>query len=66
MEHYKDYASDMTDVENTAGKIDHFDRVLEIEGNLTEEQRVRLLEIANKCPGHKTLHQEVEVKTRLE
>lgn len=65
LEHYKDYASDMTDVENKASKIDHFDRVLVIEGDLTEEQRVRLLEIANKCPVHRTLHQEVEVKTRL-
>ena len=34
-------------------------------GDLTQEQRARLLEIADKCPVHKTLHAEVSVKTVL-
>lgn len=65
LDHYKDYASDMSDTENQTSKIDHFERVLEIEGDLNQEQRARLLEIANKCPVHSTLHQEVEVRTRM-
>lgn len=65
LEHYKDYASDMMDMENKSSQIDHFDRVLELEGDLNEEQKERLLEIANKCPVHRTLHQDVEVKTWL-
>ena len=65
LDHYKDYASDMSDAENQRSKIDHFERVLEIEGDLNQDQRARLLEIANKCPVHRTLHQEVEVNTRL-
>ncbi|MEZ5039121.1 MAG: bifunctional alpha/beta hydrolase/OsmC family protein [Saprospiraceae bacterium] len=65
LEHYKDYTSDMADAEKGQPKIDYFDRNVELVGNLTEEQRQRLLAIANKCPVHRTLHQEVEVKTKL-
>lgn len=59
--HFKDYASDMADTENSKSKIDHFDLKLELEGDLDETQRTRLLEIANKCPVHRTLHQEVAI-----
>ncbi len=38
---------------------------LYIEGNLTPEQRQRLLEIANRCPVHKILKSEVEIETQL-
>jgi putative redox protein len=46
-------------------KVDRFDRVLYLEGDLDDDQRQRLLEIANRCPVHRTLHEEVEVRTRL-
>jgi uncharacterized OsmC-like protein len=36
-----------------------------LHGNLSEEQRARLLEIANKCPVHKTLTSEIDIQTRL-
>ena len=39
--------------------------MLTLEGDLDDTQRARLLEIANKCPVHRTLHAEVQVVTRL-
>lgn len=65
LNHRKDYATDMADVEQPSSKIDHFDRLLEIDGNLDDTQRARLLEIADKCPVHRTLHNEVVVETKL-
>ncbi len=54
------------DTSGASGKIiSQFDLELEIEGNLTPEQKNRLLEIANKCPVHKTLIGEVEVEAIL-
>jgi uncharacterized OsmC-like protein len=41
------------------------DRRVELEGALTEEQRARLLEIANKCPVHKTLTSQIHIVTQL-
>lgn len=46
-------------------KRDTFERVIDIEGDLDEEQRARLLEIADKCPVHRTLERVVHVKTRF-
>lgn len=63
--HFKDYASDMADTENSKSKIDHFELKLELEGELDEKQRARLLDIANKCPVHRTLHQEVAINVEL-
>ena len=45
------------------GKIDHIDRVITFEGELSTEQRQRLLEIADKCPVHRTLKSEVDIRT---
>ena len=49
------YHDDMTELDPKKSKIDRFERIIELEGNLTEEQRSRLMEIANKCPVHRTL-----------
>ena len=46
-------------------KIDQIVRKLEIDGPLDDTQRQRLLEIADKCPVHKTLHSQIEVVTSL-
>jgi len=62
LSHKKDYAQDC-DSHSSAGKIDQIQRVIEIKGDLDGIQRKRLLEIADKCPVHRTLHNEVEVKT---
>ncbi len=65
LRHEKIHAEDCEHCEEKNGKIDHFERELELVGDLDEEQRRRLLEIAEKCPVHKTLHAEVEIETRL-
>lgn len=61
----KDHCDDCEHVEDKNAKIDIFERDLIIKGNLDDKQRQRLLEIANKCPVHKTLHNEVKVRTKL-
>ena len=63
--HEKVHATDCADCESDGGKVDTFHRELSIEGDLTDEQTQRLLEIADKCPVHKTLHGEVKVRTTL-
>lgn len=45
--------------------MDRIDREVDLVGALSEEQRLRLLEIANRCPVHRTLDSEVTVKTTL-
>lgn len=47
-----------------AARIDHFERMVEVEGNIDEEQRKRLVEIANRCPVHRTLEGEITIATR--
>jgi len=65
--HQKIHAKDCEACETETGKVDRFDRTLRIEGpSLSDEQRQRLVEIADRCPVHRTLHSEVEVRTRLE
>jgi uncharacterized OsmC-like protein/pimeloyl-ACP methyl ester carboxylesterase len=63
--HGKIHASDCETCETRDGKIDRFERVLELEGALSADQRQRLLEIANKCPVHRTLESEMQVETTL-
>ncbi|MBT8212863.1 MAG: bifunctional alpha/beta hydrolase/OsmC family protein [Acidimicrobiia bacterium] len=61
--HSKVHARDCDDCETDRGFIDHVDREITMEGDLSEEQRERLLLIADKCPVHKTLHSETVVRT---
>lgn len=65
LKHDKVHAADCADCETKEGKIDKIERVLTLEGKLDDTQRARLLEIANKCPVHRTLHGEVWIPTRL-
>ena len=65
LSHDKIYAKDCEDCETKEGKVDSFERVLELEGDLTEEQRQRLLEIADKCPVHNTLSHVSRIVTKL-
>ena len=65
LNHGKEHKRDCEDCEVSGAKIDHFDREIELIGNLDDAQRTRLLEIADKCPVHKTLHNEVVVNTQL-
>jgi putative redox protein len=50
---------------NGNDRLDHIDRILEIEGDLDEKQRERLKLIANKCPVHRTLENKVVIHTKL-
>ncbi len=62
--HDKIHAKDCADCETREGKLDEFTREIVIKGDkLTAEQRARLLEIADKCPVHRTLEGEVKVRT---
>ena len=63
--HGKIHASDCEDCESTDGRVDRIDTAIELGGPLSDEQRERLLEIANKCPVHRTLKAEINIQTRL-
>jgi len=63
--HDKIHASDCEDCESGTGKIDEFRRTISLEGNLTDAERARMLEIADRCPVHLTLHGETKVRTTL-
>ena len=63
--HGKVHAKDCEDCESAEGRIDQFERELSLAGALTDEQRKRMLEIADRCPVHRTLHSEVKVRTAL-
>lgn len=65
LDHFKDHAEDCENLEDPKSKIDHFSRIIELEGDLDEQQRQKLLEIANKCPVHRTLHNPVKILTEL-
>mgnify|MGYP003667599521 CR=1 FL=1 len=63
--HDKIHAADCEACETAEGKVDVFEREITLEGALDDEQKQRILEIADKCPVHRTLHGEVQVRTRL-
>jgi putative redox protein len=65
LSHAKIHAADCAECETKEGKIDRIERVLTLTGTLTDEQRARLLEIADKCPVHRTLTSEVNIRTVL-
>ena len=64
LEHSKIHAEDCANCETKEGKLDRIDREIELEGALTAEQKARLLEIADRCPVHRTLTSEIEIRTR--
>jgi len=65
LKHAKIHAADCESCESTEGRVDRIERELELTGDLTEEQRQRMLEIADRCPVHRTLVGEKEIVTRL-
>jgi putative redox protein len=65
LRHDKIHAADCADCETKEGKLDRIRREIELVGPLDEAQRGRLLEIADRCPVHRTLESEVRVETRL-
>lgn len=65
LRHRKIHAQDCAECETRDGKVDEIERVIVLEGPLSDEQRTRLLEIANKCPVHRTLTSEIRIVSRL-
>jgi putative redox protein len=65
LRHSKIHAADCADCETREGKLDQIETELTLSGRLTDEQRARLLEIAGKCPVHRTLTSEIKIRTRL-
>lgn len=65
VEHSKSHAVDCEDCEHSSAKIDTFTRKISITGKLEASQLARILQIADKCPVHKTLHEKVQIITTL-
>ncbi|MEO1223185.1 MAG: alpha/beta fold hydrolase [Pseudomonadota bacterium] len=63
--HDKIHAEDCEHCETEDGKIDRIRRKITLRGDLDDAQRAKLLEIADKCPVHRTLHSEVTIETSL-
>jgi putative redox protein len=63
LSHSKIHAEDCAECETKVGMLDRFDRVIRIEGALDAEQRKKLMEIADKCPVHRTLESEIHIVT---
>lgn len=66
LKHDKIHATDCATCETREGKVDRIDRWIELDGPLSDEQKNRLLEIADRCPVHRTLTSEIVITTRLE
>ena len=62
----REYAADCEQCEELGAKIDTFHRILKIKGDIDEAQKSRLLEIADKCPVHKSLSTPTQIITSLE
>ena len=65
LRHAKIHAADCQSCETKVGMLDRIERDVELGGTLSAEQRARLLEIADRCPVHRTLTSEIEIATRL-
>src|SRR5436190_6974402 len=63
LKHSKIHAEDCAERETKAGLLEQTERVIAMEGNLDAEQRKKLMEIADKCPVHRTLTSEVHIVT---
>jgi uncharacterized OsmC-like protein/fermentation-respiration switch protein FrsA (DUF1100 family) len=63
LKHSKIHAEDCAECETKAGMLDQIDRTIAMEGTLDAEQRGKLMEIADKCPVHRTLTSEIHIVT---
>lgn len=59
------HAADCADCEKQTGLVDKIEKTIKLEGDLTDAQRQRILEIADMCPVHKTLHNEIKINSSL-
>ena len=63
LRHSRIYATDCAECETKEGMLDRIERAITLEGDLSAEQHARLLEIADKCPVHRTLTSEIDIRT---
>lgn len=65
LKHDRIHAKDCNDCESETGSVDIIEKSIKLEGNLTDTERNRILEIADMCPVHKTLHNEIIINSNL-
>ena len=65
LEHSRIHAVDCAQCETKEGMLDRIEREISLIGPLGDEQRARLMEMADRCPVHRTLTSEVNIRTRL-
>ena len=65
LQHARIHAEDCAECETKEGMLDRIDREITLAGPLTAEQRGRLLEMADRCPVHRTLTSEINIRTHL-
>jgi len=65
LRHSKIHAADCSECETKEGMLDRIDSEIELKGVVNEEQRAKLLEIAQRCPVHRTLTSEIYIQSRL-
>jgi len=63
--HERIHAEDCAECESSKGRIDHFTRAISLEGDLDDEHKALLLKIADRCPVHRTLENEIRISTEL-
>ena len=63
--HSRIHAEDSAECETKEGKLDRIEREITLAGPLDAEQRARLMAIAERCPVHRTLTSEINIRTRL-
>ena len=65
LEHDRIHASDCESCEDQSGKVDQIRRLIRIDGDLTDAQRQRMLQIADMCPVHRTLHNQKQITSEF-
>ena len=65
LNHQKIDAADCEDCQTEEGKLDQIEREIELNGDLDDQQKQRLMQIADRCPVHRTLHSEIIVRSKL-
>lgn len=66
LRHFKAHADDCVDCDDPKAKIDKIEKEILVEGELSDEQLQKLLEISKKCPVHKTMLQSLEIASTVE
>ena len=66
LRHFKDHADDCKDCDDPKARIDKIEKEIIIKGDLSNDQIERLLEISKKCPVHRTLLNDIEIKSTVE